>query len=96
MKKDPLSTKQIKELSKTISDWRVCENKLIKTFHFKNFIEAFAFMTKIAIIAETMCHHPEWSNVYSTVKISLTTHEISGISPLDFKLAKAIDEIKDS
>ncbi len=50
-------------------------------------------MTKIAMISESLNHHPEWSNVYSEVKISLTTHSLNGISNLDFKLAKAIDEI---
>ena len=84
----------IKELNKTISDWEIHENSLKKTFHFKNFVEAFGFMTKVAIISESICHHPEWSNVYAKVIINLTTHDLGGISSLDFKLAKAIDEIK--
>ena len=89
-----LTSQAIKELHKTISDWEIHENSLKKTFHFKNFVEAFGFMTKVAIISESICHHPEWSNVYAKVIINLTTHDLGGISSLDFKLAKAIDEIK--
>ena len=93
METEPLSNQAIKELSKSISDWEIHENSLQKTFHFKNFVEAFGFMSKVAIIAESICHHPEWSNVYAKVIINLTTHDLGGISSLDFKLAKAIDEI---
>ncbi len=88
-----LKIQEIRDLNKTISNWKIVKNKLVKTFNFKNFVDAFAFMTKIAMISESLNHHPEWSNVYSEVKISLTTHSLNGISNLDFKLAKAIDEI---
>ena len=72
----------------------IIDNKTIKKeFKFENFIEAFGFMTKVAIISESACHHPEWKNVYSEVTIDLTTHELNGISNLDLKLAKSIDEI---
>ena len=85
------------EISNSIDNtplWEVKENKSItRKFHFKDFIQAFSFMTKVAILAETMCHHPEWSNVYADVEIILTTHDLGGISNLDFKLAKAIDEL---
>ena len=60
---------------------------------FANFIEAFAFMTKVAIIAEGMNHHPEWSNVYAQVKIQLTTHDLGGVSNLDLELAKQINSL---
>ena len=93
METEPLSNQAIKELSKSISGWEIHENSLQKTFHFKNFVEAFGFMSKVAIIAESICHHPEWSNVYAKVIINLTTHDLGGISNLDFKLAKAIDEL---
>ena len=89
-----LSPDEIKNSSKALPLWEVQDNNSIKRkFHFENFIQAFSFMTKVAIIAEKMSHHPEWRNVYSEVEINLTTHDLGGISNLDFKLAKAIDEI---
>ena len=62
-------------------------------WQFANFIDAFGFMTKVAMISESICHHPEWRNIYSEVSIELTTHDLKGISNLDLKLAKAIDKI---
>jgi len=89
-----LSTDEIKNSSKALPQWEVKGNKSFKRkFHFENFIQAFAFMTKVAIISEKMSHHPEWTNIYSDVEINLTTHDIGGISKLDFSLAKAIDEL---
>lgn len=64
-----------------------------KTYVFKNFIEAFGFMTKAALWAEKWNHHPEWSNVYKTVNVTLTTHDTGGLSDLDAKLAKKMDEL---
>lgn len=65
---------------------------LTKTFQFKNFVEAFGWMTQAAIIAEKLNHHPEWSNVYRTVEVLLTTHDVDGLSELDLKLARAMDK----
>jgi 4a-hydroxytetrahydrobiopterin dehydratase len=64
-----------------------------KSFQFTNFVEAFAFMKKIAIWAEKLNHHPEWSNVYKTVDVTLTTHDINGLSHLDVKLAQKMDAL---
>lgn len=64
-----------------------------KTYVFKNFVEAFGFMTQAAIHAEKLNHHPEWSNVYKTVEVTLTTHDTGGLSELDAKLAKRMDAI---
>lgn len=64
---------------------------ITKTFEFKNFIEAFGWMTQIAITAEKLNHHPEWFNVYKRVDVTLTTHDVGGLSALDAKLAKAMD-----
>jgi 4a-hydroxytetrahydrobiopterin dehydratase len=58
-----------------------------KTFTFKNFNEAFGFMTRVAMQAEKLDHHPEWFNVYKTVEVTLTTHDVDGLSDLDIKLA---------
>ncbi len=66
-----------------------------RTFTFRNFSEAFAFMTRVALAAEKMNHHPEWSNVYKTVDIRLTTHDAGGLTELDFVLARRIDRIFD-
>ncbi len=74
--------------------WTEQDNKLSRTFEFKNFVEAFGFMTKVAILAEKMDHHPNWSNVYHTVIIQLSTHDAGDIvTDKDRKLAAAIDEL---
>jgi len=74
--------------------WKEEDNKLKKTFKFANFQEAFAFMTRVAFLAESQQHHPNWSNVYNTVEIELTTHDDGNIiTDKDRKLAKAIDKI---
>ncbi len=64
-----------------------------KTFVFRNFVEAFGFMTKAAIWAEKWNHHPEWSNVYKTVEVTLTTHDADGLSALDAKLGAKLDAL---
>jgi 4a-hydroxytetrahydrobiopterin dehydratase len=74
-----------------LAGWAVVNGKLHKSFKFKNFIEAFGFMTKVAIAAEKMDHHPELFNVYNQVKIDLVTHDAGGISALDLELAQKID-----
>lgn len=74
--------------------WKEENNSLTRTFKFKDFQEAFAFMTRVALIAEKMDHHPNWSNVYNTVTIQLSTHDAGNkVTDLDRKLAKAIDEL---
>ncbi len=74
--------------------WTEKNDKLVKIFEFNNFVEAFGFMTKVAIIAEKMDHHPNWSNVYNKVSIELSTHDAGGIvTDKDRELAKAIDAI---
>ncbi|MEX0595845.1 MAG: 4a-hydroxytetrahydrobiopterin dehydratase [Candidatus Paceibacterota bacterium] len=74
-------------------DWVLTEEWIKKDFLFKDFIEAFSFMTSVAIIAEKLNHHPNWGNVYNKVNISLSTHDAGGLTDLDFKLAKAIDKL---
>lgn len=75
--------------------WSMVEGRdaLHKKYVFTNFIEAFGFMTQAAITAEKLNHHPEWSNVYKTVEVTLTTHDTGGLSALDAKLAAAMDRI---
>jgi len=74
--------------------WKEENNRLKATFKFKNFIEAFAFMTEVAFHAEKQNHHPNWSNVYNTVSFELNTHDEGGIvTEKDWQLAKAIDGV---
>lgn len=68
---------------------------ITKTYKFRNFIDAFGFMSRAAIVAEKMNHHPEWSNVYNKVEVTLTTHDVDGLSPLDVSLAQKMDELRD-
>jgi 4a-hydroxytetrahydrobiopterin dehydratase len=71
--------------------WSIEAGKLHRELKFADFSEAFGFMSRVALAAEAMNHHPEWFNVYSTVRIDLTTHDAGGISELDFALAAKID-----
>jgi len=66
---------------------------ICKSFAFQDFNAAFGFMTRVALQAEKMDHHPEWFNVYRTVQVTLSTHDVGGLSELDVKLAKAMDRI---
>ena len=76
--------------------WQEQDNRLTRTFTFKNFSEAFSFMTRVAMLAEQQAHHPNWSNVWNTVKIELTTHDAGNtITEKDRKLATAIDKLID-
>ena len=68
---------------------------ITKTFAFRNFNQAFGFMTRVALKAESMNHHPEWFNVYKTVEVTLTSHDAGGITERDLKLARAIDAYAD-
>ena len=90
-----LTGSERKEALKSLLDWVEDSDRdaLSKTFVFKNFVQAFGFMTQAAIVAEKMNHHPEWSNVYKTVNVTLTTHDVDGLSELDVKLAKAMDDL---
>jgi len=84
---------QIQEFLNSHNQWQLKEQKLHREFVFKNFIQAFGFMTQAAIIAERDNHHPEWFNVYKTVKVDLTTHDAGGITDKDFALATAMEDI---
>jgi len=66
---------------------------IVRSFKFANFSQAFAFMTRVALLAEKMDHHPEWSNVYNRVEITLATHDAGGLSERDIAMAEAIDKI---
>jgi 4a-hydroxytetrahydrobiopterin dehydratase len=76
-----------------LPDWQLVGDKLHRELRFRNFSEAFGFMTRVALLAEQQNHHPEWSNVYATVRIDLRTHDAGGITDLDFELAHSIDRL---
>lgn len=78
---------------KKLPDWHETEGRdaIARSFRFKDFSQAFAFMTRTALLAEKMDHHPEWSNVYNRVEVTLTTHDAGGLTEKDIALAKAMD-----
>lgn len=78
-----------------VSGWEMVPERdaIRKTFVFKNFVEAFGWMTRAALWAEKWDHHPEWDNVYKTVNVVLTTHDVGGLSALDAKLARKMDSL---
>ncbi len=91
---EPMNNEEIRQQLEHIhSDWRLDGEKLHRTFIFSDFIEAFGFMTRAAIHAEKMNHHPEWSNVYKRVEVFLVTHEAGGITQRDFELAAIMDTL---
>jgi 4a-hydroxytetrahydrobiopterin dehydratase len=87
-----LSANELDEIVRNMKGWELKDEKLQKSFKFTNFVEAFGFMTRIALKAERMNHHPEWSNVYNNVTIKLSTHDAGGITDYDIKLAEIIDD----
>ncbi len=91
-----LEFSDIQKRLQDLSDWTIEKEKLHRTFTFKDFKEAFAFMTKVAEEAESKNHHPEWFNVYNKVTVDLTTHDANGITEKDFSLAKKMNEFANS
>lgn len=84
------------EIDARLSDlpgWSRADGQLRRTFEFADFVEAFGFMASVALVAERLAHHPDWSNVYKTVKVGLNTHDVGGITELDFKLAAAMSKL---
>ena len=73
--------------------WSVVDGKLHREYNFPDFVQAFGFMSSVALVAESMNHHPEWFNVYGRVRVYLTTHDAGGITKLDFSLADRMDKL---
>src|SRR5689334_3584810 len=86
-----LSQAEQRERLKKLSSWRKLKGKLHKEYKFASFVEAFGFMTKVAITAQSMNHHPEWFNVYDKVRVDLVTHDLGGVSTYDVILAEKMD-----
>jgi len=89
----PLTPAQIAALPRQLPEWTLREGKLHREWRFADFSEAFGFMTRVALAAEALGHHPEWCNVWNRVTINLTTHDTRGLSDLDLALARRIDTI---
>lgn len=94
MRPEKLDEAAIAEHLHKMEGWVRAEDgaSIWKAFRFKNFVEAFGFMTEMAIVAEKLDHHPEWFNVYNRVDVTLKTHDASGLTELDFKLAARMDK----
>ena len=88
-----LETAEIEARLADLDGWGIEGGKLRREFRFANFVEAFGFMSSVALVAEKMDHHPEWSNVYATVVVDLTTHDAGGLTELDFDLAAAMNAL---
>lgn len=90
---EQLATTEVQRRLPDHPGWELREGKLYRRCQFKDFVEAFGFMSTVALLAERANHHPEWFNVYNRVEIELTTHDAGGISERDFELATEIDNL---
>jgi 4a-hydroxytetrahydrobiopterin dehydratase len=90
-----LSTEEIAHALRNLDGWAAVDGReaIQKSFKFSNFNQAFAFMTRVALKAEKMDHHPEWFNVYNKVEVTLATHDVDGLSGKDIELASFMDKI---
>ncbi|MEM1202544.1 MAG: 4a-hydroxytetrahydrobiopterin dehydratase [Acidobacteriota bacterium] len=88
-----LTPQEIDERLAALDGWSLESGKLHKKLQFADFVEAFGFMTRAALVAEAQQHHPEWFNVYNRVTIELTTHDVGGISDKDFAFAAKVDAL---
>ena len=95
MAREKLTKQAVEQALATLPGWTLAADGLsiARTFTFKNFSEAFGFMTRAALVAEKLDHHPEWFNVYKTVDVTLSTHDAGGVTERDLKLAEAMDKI---
>ena len=84
---------QLDHFTKRNPSWTVHKKAIKKEFKFNNFIEAFGFISKVALLSERMNHHPNWQNTYNKVTIELTTHDMDGITTNDINLSEAIDKL---
>ena len=88
-----LTKEEVKSyLALNLKSWTQTETAIMQEFKFRNFVEAFSFMTAIALEAEKMDHHPDWTNSYNKLSISLSTHSAKGVTQMDFDLADKIDQ----
>ena len=90
---EKLTDAQIADHMKSLPGWELGDDRIKKAFRFKDFVEAFGWMSSVALVAERMNHHPEWRNVWATVEVELSTHDAGGLTELDMQLAAAMDAL---
>jgi 4a-hydroxytetrahydrobiopterin dehydratase len=90
-KRDRLDDATVGSRLSQLDGWDLDDGRLHRRFQFADFVQAFGFMTSVALVAERMNHHPDWSNSYRTVEINLSSHDVDGLSERDFELAAHID-----
>lgn len=88
-----LTDTEIAEHMKALPSWELGADRIRRSFRFPDFVQAFGWMTQVALLAEKMNHHPEWRNVWATVEVELSTHDAGGLTELDMKLAAKMDEL---
>lgn len=88
-----LDESAVQERMQQLKHWKVREGRLCREVKFEDFREAFGFMSRMAMFAEKLDHHPDWSNVYNRVSIRLNTHDVDGLTELDFRFAAEVDRI---
>jgi 4a-hydroxytetrahydrobiopterin dehydratase len=93
MQPKKLTDEEVQQHLSSLQGWTLAHGKLHREFTCKDFIVAFGKMTQVALVAQAMDHHPDWSNVYNKVVVDLNTHSVKGLSNLDFQLAAKINEI---
>ncbi|CAH2407068.1 4a-hydroxytetrahydrobiopterin dehydratase [Mesorhizobium ventifaucium] len=93
MAREKLGREAVAEALAGLDGWSLAEDggSIARSFSFRNFSEAFAFMTRVALAAEKIDHHPDWSNIYKTVNVTLNTHDAGGLTALDFELASKMN-----
>ncbi len=93
MRSPRLTDTELQHALATLPGWTITAGKLLRTYAFRDFVEAFAFMTAAALRVQEMDHHPEWSNVYGTVRVELVTHDSGGVTARDVELANKFEAL---
>ncbi|MEO5988181.1 MAG: 4a-hydroxytetrahydrobiopterin dehydratase [Candidatus Eisenbacteria bacterium] len=93
MRSPKLTEIELQSALEGLPDWNLAGGKLLRVYQFRDFVEAFAFMTAAALRVQEMDHHPEWSNVYGTVRVELVTHDSGGVTARDVELAGRLEAI---
>lgn len=88
-----MTTEEIATALQELDGWAVQDGKLHRTFKFADFVQAWGFMSRAALLAQSMDHHPDWCNVYNTVRVDLNTHDAGGVTRLDVELARKMNEL---
>lgn len=88
-----LGEEELRDALRSLPAWSIVEGKLHREYRFRDFVEAWGFLSSAALIVQSMDHHPEWFNVYHTVRVDLTTHDAGGVTARDVELARALEAL---